>query len=139
MTSLDRAETHWESYDGRKILIKDLEVRHLVNILNHMATANETDGGGWYTAELIAFMTLESELRIMVGWAANIGIPRQNEDGTWALINQTSAEKELEDAKTAMHQDAMKRQEIKEQRLTNAKVRRQSIKIQQLTMAEICN
>jgi len=142
MSDYNRDTLTWGSYDGRETLIKDLDVRHLVNILNHITDSNvEASAEGVspaYSTRLCQLLETEAEIRIMTGWAANIGIPRQNEDGTWALINQTKAEKVLEDTKTAMHQKAMKDQETKNQRLNPLELIRQSIKIQQLTTAEMC-
>lgn len=102
----DRNVTIWGSYDGREILIKDLEVRHLVNILNHIKEINEASPGA-YEPELYALMVAEAELRIMVGFAKNKGIPKRLEDGTYTLINRVITEKAIDDAKSLMHKQKM--------------------------------
>lgn len=103
MIQRNRENLQWESYDGRQTLIKDLEVRHLVNILNHVKETNEASPGT-YPELVVRILEAEGELRIMAGWAKDIGIPRKNEDGTWELINQTADEKAIEWAKTQLHQ-----------------------------------
>jgi hypothetical protein len=134
-----RDTLHWESYDGRKILIKDLEVRHLVNILNHIAEANANaalDGVEAYSDWIVQLLVSEAELRVMAGWAENIGIPRLNEDGTWGLINQTPQERAIEDAKTALHIREMAKP--KNQRLSKSELYTELHKIQRLTAPEMC-
>jgi len=103
MPNLTRDNLKWESYDGRKILVKDLEVRHLVNILNHVKETNEAGPANPYPPRVVCILEAEGDLRIMAGWAKDIGIPRRNDDGTWELINQTADEKAIEDARTALH------------------------------------
>jgi len=107
MQYYNRDTLHWESYDGRKTLIKDLDVRHLVNILNHVKESNEISQQEIYPPVVCRLLETEGVLRIMTGWAEDIGIPRKNEDGTWELINQTATEKAREDAITAIHKNAM--------------------------------
>ena len=106
----DRDITTWTSYDGRETLIKDLEVRHLVNILNHILASNVVDM--CYPDHLYKFLAGEAKYRIMIGFAANMGIPKQLDDGTWTVVNQTPEEKRIEDELTAMHKAALEQQQI---------------------------
>ena len=105
----DRNVTRWEAYDGRQILIKDLEVRHLVNILNWIKKTNKEHGRAVYTDGLLHLMEAEADLRVMLGWAKNKGIPRKDADGWWEVINQTRIEKAIEDAKTLFHRWGVKK------------------------------
>ena len=98
-----RDDTFWESYDGRQILIKDLKVRHLVNILNWIRIKNGEGAGPKYSVGLCQLLEAEAELRTMVGWAKNKGIPRKLDDGKWVVINQTHIEKAVEDIKSLYH------------------------------------
>ena len=109
----DRDITTWTSYDGRETLVKDLDVRHLVNILNHIIEANgKCKDVNAYPSHLNEFLTGEARYRIMTGFAANIGIPKQLDDGTWTVVNQTPEEKRIEDELTAMHKAALEQQQI---------------------------
>ena len=99
----DRNITRWESYDGRQILIKDLEVRHLVNILNWAAEKNISKGRTIYSDGLCQLLANEAELRIMRGWAKDVGIPRKLDDGTWTVVNQSRIEKAISDIKSTYH------------------------------------
>jgi len=99
---MNREETFWGSYDGREILVKDLKVRHLVNILNHIIKSNKTDPTS-YSFAVFQLIEAEAALRIIGGFAENRAIPRKLPNGTYVLTNQTTAEKAIEDAKTATH------------------------------------
>ena len=119
----DRDIATWTSYDGRETIVKDLEVRHLVNILNHMIECNK-DGKAGYPNHLYEFLAGEARYRVMTGFAANIGIPKQLDDGTWTVVNQTAEEKRIEDELTAMHKAARNQhqeelRERKEQRIND--------------------
>jgi len=94
---------YWTSYDGREILIKDLSVRHMVNILNWMTKANTTVRAGSYSPAVINLIENEAKIRIMRGWAANKGMPRQLPDGNWIVINQTFLQRTTENIKTMYH------------------------------------
>ena len=106
---LDRNKTRWTSYDDRAILVKDLEVRHLVNILNHIKESNERLGRPAYGEDITNLLIAEAKLRIVAGWAENKAIPKQREDGTWEVINQTAKEKARGDVLTAAHQMQMQK------------------------------
>jgi len=111
MPYYSRDTLHWESYEGRKTLIKDLDVRHLINILNHVKESNEVSQREIYPPVVCRLLETEGVLRIMTGWAEDIGIPRKNEDGSWELINQTAHEKAVEEALTLVHKKAMAKQQ----------------------------
>ena len=106
MPQHNRDTLHWESYNGRKILIKDLEVQHLVNILNHIQQANESTGRDVYGQEVLVLMEAEAELRIMIGWASNKGIPRKTDNG-WIVINQSPAAVAIENLRTFYHKQKL--------------------------------
>ena len=60
---------------------------------------------GLLTEKIIA----EAKLRIVAGWAENKAIPRQREDGSWEVINQTAEEKARSDVLTATHNNMMQK------------------------------
>ena len=103
MNDFDRNVTRWEAYDGRQILIKDLPVRHLVNILNWARTTNDKHGNTIYSDGLCQLLADEAEFRIMTGWAKDVGIPRKLDDGSWTVVNQTRIDKAIEDMKSLYH------------------------------------
>ena len=106
---MDRGDTHWESYDGRKILIKDLEIRHLVNILNWVKETNDGHDCDIYPPAVCQLLQDEAQLRVMRGWAANKGIPKQLDNGEWVVVNQTFTEQLIEDVKSLIHKYKIKK------------------------------
>ena len=100
---MDRATTFWESYDDRKTLIKDLPVRHLVNILNWIKKSNEETAGTAYSPEICYILEAEAEIRVLKGFAANEAIPKKLKGGTYIVINQSLADKAIEYCKTLFH------------------------------------
>lgn len=79
---LDREKTIWGTADGRWIVIKDLEDRHLANIIAHCKHYYASD------EELISFLHKEAELRgLRKAFLDRALIPYKNERGHWMLWN----------------------------------------------------
>lgn len=76
-------EQVWESYDGKKTKIKDLEDTHLANIINHMKKL------GGYPNCFISFMEEVARKRgLKPEFLARSEIPHKDKDGNWRLWDQ---------------------------------------------------
>ena len=109
MSEYDRNTTPWSSYDGRQTLIKDLDTRHLVNVINHCKQHDSTRSGVSYGADFINFIEGEANYRVMKNFTANEGIPHQQEDGYWTVINLSVEEAEEYKLETDFHNRELKR------------------------------
>ena len=78
----DRNTTHWESADGSLYIIKDLEISHLVNILNWVKQHPKNYGFG-----LFSFLEEEAKLRKMIAFSENTPYPFKLESGFYKLVN----------------------------------------------------
>ena len=73
-------DTLWGVADGRQIKIRDLELSHLVNILNWVR-----DRPRQYAAELYPLLEQELELRRLLQFSQGGQIPFKGTEGTWQL------------------------------------------------------
>lgn len=109
MSEYDRNTTPWSSYDGRQTLIKDLDTRHLVNVINHCKQHDSTGSSVSYGADFINFIEGEANYRVMKNFTANEGIPHQQEDGYWTVINLSDEEAEEYKLETEFHNRGLNR------------------------------
>ena len=80
----------WTSYDGREVLIKDLDTAHFVNMLNWVKTNMKE---GYYSQDFMDFLEVEANIRILEGFAAGAAFPRKLKTGYWELANLTRLRK----------------------------------------------
>jgi hypothetical protein len=114
MKEYNRDTTGWHTYDGREVLIKDMDVRHLVNVINWCKhrdlEAQESHARLQYGDELIAFLEEEAKLRRLRGFANNEPIPKKLETGFYELENETPEEKRISDEITKFHSEGATKQ-----------------------------
>jgi len=77
---LEFRDTLWGSSDGRETPIKDLQIDHLVNILNWII-----DRPRQYPPDLYGLIVQEAQYRKTIQFAAGEPIPYQADDGRWYL------------------------------------------------------
>lgn len=70
----------WGVADGRKIKIRDLEIDHLVNILNWVRDRSQQ-----YAADLYSLLEQEVNLRRMIQFSQGGLVPFKDHEGTWQL------------------------------------------------------
>ena len=75
----------WKSTDGRRVMIKDLAIDHLVNILNWVKARPTV-----YPADLYPMLEQEANYRKMVQCSVGEQIPSLGKDGLWYLIDGTT-------------------------------------------------
>ena len=91
----DFREMLWGSQDGRKTPIKDLDIGHLVNILNWVKARPTA-----YPGELYPMLVQEANYRKMMQFVAGDQIPRLGEDGLWYLTDSTTGDLVTPQSKT---------------------------------------
>ncbi len=80
--------TTWGSYDGRKVLVKDLDTPHVVNILNWIKNSMDKSESQ-YSLALYQLFEDEAAIRMLEGFADNKPYPRKQKDGYYKLSNVT--------------------------------------------------
>ena len=79
MSHTEFRETEWGTADGRRIKIKDMELGHLVNVLNWVHDHN-------YSDRIRASMIAEAEYRRLTLFAEGKPYPREVE-GRWMIYD----------------------------------------------------
>jgi hypothetical protein len=77
----------WRSADGRKVKIKDMDIGHLVNVINWVSDNKDS-----YPASIKDVMVSEAEYRQLTLFAEGKAYP-QLVNGRWVLIDPVTGKK----------------------------------------------
>ena len=80
-------EVTWRSADGRQVKVKDMDIGHLVNVINWV-----TDNKDSYPASVRVQMEAEAEYRQLTLFAEGKAYP-QLVKGRWVLIDPVTGKK----------------------------------------------
>ena len=75
-------EQPWGTADGRKVKLKDMDIGHLVNVLNWVE-----DHEGLYGDRIKSYLKQEAEYRRIFAFAEGLPYPMINNTGRWEVLD----------------------------------------------------